>query len=70
MLEEGRPFDENIEIAPANQYTRYPLVEPGTDKVIGYVHLKDIVAALAAGNAQAHARDRARAHLLLGGDAQ
>ena len=48
-LEAGRPFDDNLRIAVANQYTRYPLVEPGTDRVIGYIHLKDIVAALASG---------------------
>jgi len=60
VLEEGRPFDENVQLATANQYTRYPLVEPGTDKVIGYVHLKDIVAALAAGRTPKRMREIAR----------
>jgi magnesium and cobalt exporter, CNNM family len=46
-LEAGRPFEDNLKIAVANQYTRYPLVEPTTDRVVGYVHLKDIVTALA-----------------------
>jgi len=60
VLEEGRTFAENVQLATANQYTRYPLVEPGSDKVIGYVHLKDIVAALAAGRTpSACARSRA-----------
>src|SRR3982750_1620529 len=48
-LTAGVPFDDNLRIALANQYTRYPLVEPGTDRVIGYIHLKDIVARLATG---------------------
>jgi CBS domain containing-hemolysin-like protein len=48
-LTAGIPFDENLRIALANQYTRYPLVEPGTDRVVGYIHLKDIVARLATG---------------------
>jgi putative hemolysin len=60
VLEEGRPFDENVQFATANQYTRYPLVERGSDKVIGYVHLKDIVAALAAGRAPKRMREIAR----------
>lgn len=60
VLEEGRPFDENVQLATANQYTRYPLVEPGSGKVIGYVHLKDIVAALAAGRTPKRMREIAR----------
>jgi len=60
VLEEGRPFDENVQLATANQYTRYPLIEPGSDKVIGYVHLKDIVAALAAGRTPRRMREIAR----------
>lgn len=49
VLVAGRPFEDNLRIALANQYTRYPLVEPGSDRVVGYVHLKDIVSALASG---------------------
>ncbi|HJX52399.1 MAG TPA: hemolysin family protein [Polyangia bacterium] len=60
VLEEGRPFAENVQLATANQYTRYPLVEPGSDRVIGYVHLKDIVAALAAGRTPKRMREIAR----------
>ena len=60
VLEEGRPFAENVQLATANQYTCYPLVEPGSDKVIGYVHLKDIVAALAAGRTPKRMREIAR----------
>ncbi|HEY0714238.1 MAG TPA: hemolysin family protein, partial [Polyangia bacterium] len=47
VLTAGLPFEENLKVALANQYTRYPLVDPNTDAVVGYVHLKDIVAALA-----------------------
>jgi CBS domain containing-hemolysin-like protein len=49
VLVAGRPFEDNLRIALANQYTRYPLVEPESDRVVGYVHLKDLVSALASG---------------------
>ena len=60
VLEEGRSWRENIEIALANQYTRYPLVEPGTDKVLGYIHMKDMMATLASGNEPKRMRELAR----------
>lgn len=60
VLEEGRPWRENIEIALANQYTRYPLVEPGTDRVLGYIHMKDMMAALASGQEPKRMRELAR----------
>jgi CBS domain containing-hemolysin-like protein len=60
VLVAGRPFEDNLKVALANQYTRYPLVEPGTDRVIGYVHLKDIVAALASGRPPKRMREIAR----------
>lgn len=59
-LEAGRPFEDNLRIAVANQYTRYPLVEPTTDRVVGYVHLKDIVAVLASGRRPERMRDLVR----------
>ncbi|HEY2901061.1 MAG TPA: hemolysin family protein [Polyangia bacterium] len=59
-LEAGRPFEDNLRIAVANQYTRYPLVEPGTDRVVGYIHLKDIVAALASGKRPDRMRELVR----------
>ena len=69
-LEAGRPFEDNLRIAVANQYTRYPLVEPTTDRVVGYVHLKDIVSGARLGQAAAaDARAGARADLRLGGHA-
>jgi len=60
VLEEGRPWRENIDIALANQYTRYPLVEPGSDKVLGYIHMKDMMAALASGHEPKRMRELAR----------
>jgi len=60
VLEEGRPWRENIEIALANQYTRYPLVEPGSDKVLGYIHMKDMMATLASGREPTRMRELAR----------
>jgi CBS domain containing-hemolysin-like protein len=59
-LTAGVPFDDNLRIALANQYTRYPLVEPGTDRVVGYIHLKDIVSALASGKRPAFMRELVR----------
>jgi CBS domain containing-hemolysin-like protein len=60
VLVAGRPFEENLRIALANQYTRYPLVHPDTDRVVGYVHMKDIVAALASGKRPEFMRELAR----------
>lgn len=60
VLEEGRPFRENIDSALANQYTRYPVVEPGTDRVIGYVHIKDMMAAMAAAREPTRMRELVR----------
>jgi CBS domain containing-hemolysin-like protein len=59
-LEAGRPFEDNLRIAVANQYTRYPLVEPITDRVVGYVHMKDIVTALASGQHPQRMRELVR----------
>jgi CBS domain containing-hemolysin-like protein len=59
-LTAGLPFEQNLKTALANQYTRYPLVEPQTDKVVGYVHLKDIVAALASSRPPKRMREIAR----------
>ncbi len=60
VLIAGRPFEDNLKIALANQYTRYPLCEPGSDRVVGYVHLKDIVAALASGRLPQRMRELVR----------
>jgi magnesium and cobalt exporter, CNNM family len=60
VLVAGRPFEDNLKIALANQYTRYPLIEPGTDRVVGYVHLKDIVAALGSGRVPQRMKEIAR----------
>jgi CBS domain containing-hemolysin-like protein len=59
-LEAGRPFEDNLRIAVANQYTRYPLCEPVTDRVVGYVHMKDIVTALASGQHPQRMRELVR----------
>jgi CBS domain containing-hemolysin-like protein len=60
VLVAGRPFEDNLRIALANQYTRYPLVEPESDRVVGYVHLKDIVSALASGKPPQRMRELMR----------
>ncbi len=56
----GAPFEDNLKVALSNQYTRYPLVDPATDQVMGYVHLKDIVAALASARRPKRMREIAR----------
>jgi magnesium and cobalt exporter, CNNM family len=48
VLSTARSFDENLATVLAEKYTRYPLVGPD-DAIVGYVHLKDLFAALAAG---------------------
>lgn len=60
VLVAGHTFEDNLKIALANQYTRYPLVDPITDRVVGYVHLKDIFAGLASGKPPARMRDLVR----------
>jgi len=60
VLVAGRPFEDNLRVALANQYTRYPLVDPDSDRVVGYVHLKDIVAALASEHRPNFMREIAR----------
>jgi CBS domain containing-hemolysin-like protein len=47
-------------VALANQYTRYPLVDPNSDQVVGYVHLKDVVGALASSRPPKRMREIAR----------
>jgi CBS domain containing-hemolysin-like protein len=59
-LEAGLPFQDNLRVAVANQYSRYPLCEPLTDRVVGYVHIKDIVAALASGQLPQRMRELVR----------
>jgi CBS domain containing-hemolysin-like protein len=48
-LETGRSFAENVRFMLDNQFTRYPLIDRATGRVIGFVHIKDVMAALAAG---------------------
>jgi len=48
VLRTGRTFEENLATVLAAQYTRYPLAG-ARDEVVGYVHIKDLFAALAAG---------------------
>jgi CBS domain containing-hemolysin-like protein len=60
VLIAGRPFDDNLRIAVGNQYTRYPLVDPDTDRVVGYIHMKDIVSALASGQRPGFMRELVR----------
>ncbi len=42
-------FEENLEIAIREQMTRYPMCDPDKDNIIGFVHIKDLFAALGKG---------------------
>ena len=48
VLDASRAFEDNVATAVVAQYTRYPLIDDG-DRLVGYVHLKDLFGALAAG---------------------
>jgi CBS domain containing-hemolysin-like protein len=59
VLRLGDSFDDNVRLMLNNQFTRYPLLETETDRVVGYVHSKDVLAALALGR-RPRMRDIAR----------
>ncbi|MEG6584447.1 hemolysin family protein [Dendrosporobacter sp. 1207_IL3150] len=42
-------FEESLEKALTEQLTRYPVCDPDKDNIIGFVHIKDLLAALARG---------------------
>jgi CBS domain containing-hemolysin-like protein len=43
FLDIKRPVSENVELARKTKHTRYPVCEGSLDKVIGFVHVKDLV---------------------------
>jgi CBS domain containing-hemolysin-like protein len=49
-LDANAAWADSVAVVVAHQYSRYPLIEKvaGGERLLGYVHLKDIVAALAA----------------------
>jgi CBS domain containing-hemolysin-like protein len=49
FLDPDGSFDDNLRAVLKHMYTRYPLLEQRTDRVVGYVHVKDLLIALAAG---------------------
>jgi CBS domain containing-hemolysin-like protein len=57
VLHSERTFDDNLNVALANQYTRYPLCMPEDVRVIGYIHQKDLVASLASGRRPSRMRE-------------
>ncbi|MCL4233818.1 MAG: DUF21 domain-containing protein [Deltaproteobacteria bacterium] len=42
-LDARAPWDENLRIARAARFTRYPLVEGDSERPVGFVHLKDVL---------------------------
>lgn len=47
------PFPVNLEKALTEQLTRYPVCDPDKDNIIGFAHIKDLLAALAKGQSPA-----------------
>lgn len=43
-------FRESVETALAEQLTRYPVCDPDKDNIIGFLHIKDMLGALAKGD--------------------
>ena len=48
-LNTRRAMDENLRLLAESQYTRFPLCDGDLDRVIGMVHTKDVLAAIATG---------------------
>ena len=42
-------FEKNLEVALTEQLTRFPICAPDKDNIIGFVHIKDLFAAVASG---------------------
>jgi CBS domain containing-hemolysin-like protein len=44
VLDVTAPVEHSVALAIEKEYTRYPLVDPETDRVTGFVHVKDLIA--------------------------
>jgi CBS domain containing-hemolysin-like protein len=49
FLSTRRTAQENLDVISESQYTRFPLCDGDLDRVIGMVHTKDVLGAIAAG---------------------
>ena len=49
FMDANWPLERNVEVANTHTYTRYPLCEGGPDRVLGMVHVKDLVRLVASG---------------------
>ncbi len=56
VLKVDDSFSDNLKKAVAHQFTRYPVVD-ASDHVCGYVHIKDMTAALVAGKSDVTMRE-------------
>lgn len=43
MLDVNKPWSENRQVFMSNRYSRYPLFDGSREKIIGFVHFKDIM---------------------------
>lgn len=48
-LNTRRPIQENLQMIAESQYTRFPLCDGDLDRVVGMVHTKDVLGAIASG---------------------
>jgi CBS domain containing-hemolysin-like protein len=49
VLDADKSFGQNLATVLAQQYTRYPLFDSAKDRVVGYIHIKDIFATVVHG---------------------
>ncbi len=66
-LDVSRPVADNLRAALDNGFSRYPLVD-ADDRVLGYIHLKDVMAAIASGRIPDDLRRIARQPLFFPAD--
>lgn len=69
VLDAAHSWEENLAVALSNEYTRYPLIDSTLDRVLGYVHLKDIVRLLGAKQKPSSIRELAREPIYASPDA-
>lgn len=60
VLQADAPWDDNLKTIRETRLTRFPLVERGTDRPIGKLHVKDVLYAALAGNPAPDLRKLAR----------
>ncbi len=60
VLRTDAPWEENVKVVRETRFSRYPLMEPGAEKPLGVVHVKDLLYRAAAGEPPPDLRKLAR----------